>query len=66
MDNSKKDVYMTDDCPSFDVMNEVFIVCLGVCARKQEKKKPFLGKKTKNKTQNNNKQTRETFVISDF
>lgn len=47
MDNSKKDVYMTDDCPSFDVMNEVFIVCLGVCARKQEKKKPFLGKKTK-------------------
>lgn len=37
MDNSKKDVYMNDDCPSFDVMNEVFIVCLGVCARKQEK-----------------------------
>lgn len=38
MDNSKKDVYMNGDCPSFDVMNEVFIVCLGVCARKQEKK----------------------------
>lgn len=56
MDNSKKDVYMTDDCPSFDVMNEVFIVCLGVCARKQEKKKNrFWGKKqkTKHKTTTN-------------
>lgn len=51
MDNSKKDVYMNGDCPSFDVMNEVFIVCLGVCARKQEKNKTkkFLGKKNKNK-----------------
>lgn len=48
MDNSKKDVYMNGDCPSFDVMNEVFIVCLGVCARKQEKKKKtFLGKKNR-------------------
>lgn len=49
MDNSKKDVYMNGDCPSFDVMNEVFIVCLGVCARKQEKNKTkkFLGKKNK-------------------
>lgn len=36
MDNSKKDVYMNDDCPSFDVMNEVSIVYLGICARKQE------------------------------
>lgn len=51
MDNSKKDVYMNGDCPSFDVMNEVFIVCLGVCARKQEKnktkQKSFWGKKNK-------------------
>lgn len=57
MDNSKKDVYMTDDCPSFDVMNEVFIVCLGVCARKQEKKntKRFWEKKTKTKQQPTNR-----------
>lgn len=54
MDNSKKDVYMTDDCPSFDVMNEVFIVCLGVCARKQEKKKTVSGEK--NKKQNTKQQ----------
>lgn len=37
MDNYKKDVYMNDVCPSFHVTNGVFIVCLGVCARKQER-----------------------------